>query len=249
MSGKKIVVIALLAVASMILGCLCLGMYVSALEDIGKLPTVEYSQKSVSVSTESPQQTPYATEPTAPTETPLPTEIPTAAPTKDPSVIFPGTYMVGSDILPGIYTGNAGNDIFNSCYWATVKDLSGDLFSINANDNAIGKFYVEVLNTDYAFETMCEVKFLQTLHENMGEFPNVIEPGMYLVGIDIKAGTYKGQVGIDFEESCYWARLNNVAGSLSSIIANDNATGQFYVEISESDFAFKTACQLERVGE
>jgi hypothetical protein len=49
--------------------------------------------------------------------------------------------------------------------------------------------------------------------------------------------------------SCYWARLNNVAGELESVIANDNAVGQFYVQVAASDFALSTACELERVGD
>jgi len=49
-------------------------------------------------------------------------------------------------------------------------------------------------------------------------------------------------------ESCYWGRLSNVAGGLDSILANDNAVGQFYVQVAGSDFALKTGCELERVG-
>jgi hypothetical protein len=72
---------------------------------------------------------------------------------------------------------------------------------------------------------------------------------MYLVGRDIQPGTYKGEAGADFADSCYWARLSNVAGELDGILANDNATGQFYVQVAASDFALSTGCQLERVGD
>jgi hypothetical protein len=72
---------------------------------------------------------------------------------------------------------------------------------------------------------------------------------MYIVGRDIQAGTYKGQAGTDITTSCYWGRLSNVAGGFDSILANDNAVGQFYVQVAGSDFALKTGCELERVGD
>jgi hypothetical protein len=42
-----------------------------------------------------------------------------------------------------------------------------------------------------------------------------------------------------------WARLSDVRGEISSIIANDNAIGQYYVQVTPSDFALETACDLE----
>jgi tetratricopeptide (TPR) repeat protein len=75
----------------------------------------------------------------------------------------------------------------------------------------------------------------------------LIRPGTYIVGKDIQPGTYKGQAGSDIMNSCYWARLSNVSGD-DDIIANDNATGQFYVQIKSSDFALQTRCELERIG-
>ena len=118
-----------------------------------------------------------------------------------------------------------------------------------ANSNSIGQFYVEVAGNDYAFETDCEVVLLKTLPAPPAEFPQRIAPGMYLVGVDIRPGTYRGQAGAEITESCYWARLKNVRGGLDSILANDNATGQYYVQVQQGDFALETACELERTGE
>jgi hypothetical protein len=127
--------------------------------------------------------------------------------------------------------------------------LSGNFDAVIANDNSIGQFYVEIRDTDYAIETRCELVLLESLPASTGEFPNKIQPGMYLIGRDIKAGTYKGQAGSDITSSCYWSRLNNVSGEFDGIIANDNAIGQFYVLVSASDFALSTACEIERVGD
>ncbi len=188
--------------------------------------------------------TPELTNTSELTDTPLP---PTLTP--DPNLFKPGTYLVGVDMYPGIYKGLAGSGLLSSCYWARLKDLSGGFDAIIANDNSIGQYYVEIRDTDYAFETHCEIVYLPVLSVSTGEFPNKIQPGMYLVGRDIMIGTYKGQAGSEVTSSCYWARLSNVAGGFDAIIANDNAVGQFYVQVAASDFALSTSCELARVGD
>jgi hypothetical protein len=178
----------------------------------------------------------------APTSTPLPTATP------NPNLIGPGTYLVGVDIQPGIYKGNAGEGLFGSCYWERLKDLTGTIDSILANDNEIGQFYVEVKNTDYALKTDCELLRLDPIPEHTGEYPKVIPPGTYLVGYDIQPGIYKGQAGNDVGSSCYWERLRSVAGDLNSIIDIDNAIEKFFVLVLPSYFSIKTTCQLEWIG-
>ena len=158
--------------------------------------------------------------------------------------IKPGTYLVGSEIQPGIYKGIAGTDFFSSCYWERVSSLSGDLDSILANDNGQGQFYIEVLDSDYAISTNCEISLVEITNEMPAEFPSSISPGTYIVGRDIQSGMWKGQAGEDSLNSCYWARVKDLTGNLSSIIANDNAVGQYYIQVAESDFALVTNCDL-----
>ncbi len=71
--------------------------------------------------------------------------------------------------------------------------------------------------------------------------PNLIRPGTYIVGKDISAGLYEGQAGTN---SCYWERLKDVSGTLNSILANGNGIGQFYIRVNDTDYAFKTGCEL-----
>lgn len=61
------------------------------------------------------------------------------------------------------------------------------------------------------------------------------DAGTYLVGKDIKAGTYSSDGG----SACYWARLRNLDGELGSIISNDLAAGRVHVTIRKTDVAFK----------
>ena len=45
-------------------------------------------------------------------------------------------------------------------------------------------------------------------------------------------------------DSCYWERLSGVSGEFSDIIANDNAIGQFYIEVLFTDKYFKIDCDI-----
>jgi len=75
--------------------------------------------------------------------------------------------------------------------------------------------------------------------------------GVYRVGVDILAGTYR-KVGND---SCYWARLSGFSGELADVIANDiandNVQGPGIVTIQPSDNGFEsTRCGIwTRVGD
>jgi hypothetical protein len=210
---------------------------------MGLVPTRTPSAIPTDTLPPGPTNTPAPTNTLAPTETPVPSETP------DPNLVKPGTYLVNTDIQPGIYRGQAGTDLPSSCYWQRMKDLTGGVDSVLANDNSVGQFYVEILSTDHAFETRCEITRLDPIPEHTGEYPTRIPLGTYLIGYDIRAGTYKGEGGSDVLSSCYWARLQSVAGGLDGILGNDNATGQFYVQVLPGDFALITGCELEWVGE
>ncbi len=176
-----------------------------------------------------------------------PISSPTA--TTDSNYLSAGTYLVGTDIPPGLYRGQVGQGFADSCYWARLQNLAGGVDSILANDNADGQFYIQVIAGDKALETSCDLVFLPSLPPVADSFPETILPGTYLVGIEIQPGVYKGQGGTDIFDSCYWKRMSDLAGDSDGIIANDNASGQFYVEVSPSDIALETDCQLSKVSE
>ena len=201
-----------------------------------------------SAPTNTPKPTATATpEPTS-TDTPLPTDTPspTLAPTTPKLGLGPGTFAVGQEIEPGLYAGMAGEGLFDSCYWARLKDVSGAFDEIIANDNAIGQFYIEVLEGDGYLETSCEIIPIAEWPGPPTHIANPM-PGTYIVGRDIAAGTYQGKAGEGVLDSCYWARLSRLTGDFESLIANDNAQGQFYVKVLQSDYALTTSCTLERV--
>jgi hypothetical protein len=176
-----------------------------------------------------PGETRVPTDTMPPTETPIPSATPTP---RIEGLIEPGMYLVGTDagkIAPGVYEGKG-----ESCYWERLSGLGGSLDEIIANDGPDGQFYVEVKETDLAFSIdRCSILPLDKVPAP-AEFMTHIEPGIYLVGRDIQAGLYQGN-----GESCYWERLENVAGELDGIIANDLIEGSFFVQIAPTDYAFR----------
>jgi len=180
-----------------------------------------------------------------PIETSMSTPSPTA--TENPYLLKPGTYIVGVDIRPGIYVGYADENSWNSCYWERLSYLSGEFDSILANDNSVGRFYMEVIETDYAITTDCPITHIDGFPIPT-QFPTELEPGMYLVGRDIQPGLYKGQAGEELEDACYWERLSSLTGSYSSIIAEDYGIGSYYVDVASTDYAIRTDCALIYVG-
>ncbi|PPS88071.1 hypothetical protein [Streptomyces sp. MH60] len=72
--------------------------------------------------------------------------------------------------------------------------------------------------------------------------------GEYLVGEDIKAGTYK-TAGPEDEWGCYWERAKNASGELGSIIANNNLQGAGRVTLKKGEYFKTNRCQeWKRVG-
>lgn len=180
----------------------------------------------------------------APTKVPA-TDTPAPMPTQEiAGLVKDGTHLVGTDIGPGIYVGLAGERLMDSCYWARLSNLTGS-DDILANDNAEGLYYLEVLPSDKALKTGCELLPIEQVPAR-NERLTVLSPGTYLMDRDIETGTYRGEAGNDLLASCYWARLSNVRGN-DDILANDNAQGQYFVEVLPTDFALKVGCEVERI--
>ena len=185
----------------------------------------------VPVATPTPMPTPPPT-PTSmpPTATPVPAT-PTPLPTPTPVNVSlgAGTHRVGVDIQPGVYAGKAGQEIFDSCYWARLSGVSGEFEDVIANDIAVGQFYVDVLPADRYIKTDCPITPIESWPEPASPLKD-LDAGTYIVGRDIGPGTYRGVAGQDLLDSCYWARLSGLSGELGDLIANETEIGTFYVE-------------------
>lgn len=164
--------------------------------------------------------------PTGEAETP-------ATPTEEPvadEVSFPGNgmYEVGADIKPGLYRSEG------SGYWERLKDAEGSLDSIIANGNATGPAYVQIKKSDAYFATNGMGDWVLVDPDARGAEATEFGEGIYMVGVDIKPGTYKAS------GSGYWARLRNADGGLDAIIANGNPQGNAIVKIKATDKFFES---------
>ena len=162
-------------------------------------------------------------------------------PTPPPPTVSPGTHEVGEGIAPGVYRGEAGADSF--CKWARLSDLKEGPESIIAMGLHDGPFYVEVQTDDIAFTTECELVPIENL-EPPDPLPE-LDPGMYVVGLDIGPGQYKGEPQEDL--FCFWQRLNDFRGEDDSTIAWDLPGEQYVVEVAPTDFAVEFHCPVVKV--
>lgn len=161
-------------------------------------------------------------------------EQPTTEPPEPSFATFgDGQHRVGTDIRAGTYR---APDATFGCYWARLKNFSGELGAINANENASGPTLVTIAPSDAGFDTngcgewTADLRRITESRTSFGE-------GKYIVRVDIAPGSYRSEGGT----SCYWARLRNFSGGLGGIIANDNASGAAIVQIAASDRGFESS--------
>jgi hypothetical protein len=143
-----------------------------------------------------------------------------------------GTHRVGRDIPARTYRAARPDD---GCYWARLRNFSGNLNAILANENASGPTLVTLKPTDKGFETARCGPWTSSL-ARITKSRTRFGEGTYIVGTDIAPGTYSARGA-----GCYWARLRAFTGELSAIIANDNATGRTIVTISRGDRGFTSS--------
>ena len=149
------------------------------------------------------------------------------------SQIGDGIHIVGSDVQPGMYRTKKGT---SGCYFARLSGFSGEFKDIIANENTDSPAVVAISPTDKGFQSSrCGTwtNDLTAITSSKTSFSD----GMFIVGTDIEAGTYKSTGGT----SCYYERLRGFSGELDDIIANENTSAPAVVTISATDKGFKSA--------
>ena len=169
-------------------------------------------------------------------------ETPTAIPMES-NAISSGTYIVGADIAPGLYRGEVPEDAFG-CTWKRLSSFRGDRDSVIESDLVTaGQYYIEVLDSDYAAEFTCPVTAFSTETATPVEDDDT-KLGAYIVGFDIAPGLYRGEVPED-AFGCTWKRLSSFRGDRDSVIESDLVTtGQYYIEVVDSDYAVTFTCPV-----
>ncbi|MGY1669464.1 hypothetical protein [Geodermatophilus sp. SYSU D00710] len=164
-----------------------------------------------------------------------PTAAPTAGtpePAPEPPGFGDGTYLVGTDIQPGLYRADGGR----FCSWQRLSDLSGEYDAVLGWEFSDGLTYVEILPTDVAFSTDDCGRWEPAAFDGP-DVSSGFEDGTFLVGSDIQPGTYRSTGG---GSGCSWQRLSDLTGDYDAVLAWEFSEGQAYAEIQPTDVAFST---------
>ncbi len=142
----------------------------------------------------------------------------------------PGQYLVGEDILPGLYRSASGLK-----YWARYEGFGHELSDIIANHGDTGgPVVVEIEASDFGFQSNGPGTLVRIGADYRGERLTKFGEGFWIVGKDIEPGLYRSATG-----ARYWARLSGFSGESSDLLANGaGAEGPAMVEIKPADAGF-----------
>lgn len=181
-----------------------------------------------------PEPAPPPTPPPVPSPSPSP-EPPEPEP-EPPTVSFgPGQHRVGAAIPAGRYY----SDPSPGCYWERQSGTGGTSAETIAFDFVgfdAAQWIVDILPSDHSFLTNAACG-TWTDRPRVAS-PSTIAPGMWLVGTQATAATYRTTAGA----GCNWERLRDFAGTTESVIAGEfvGAAGTAFVTIASTDAGFGT---------
>ena len=153
-----------------------------------------------------------------------------------------GKHEVCEEVAPGIYRGEGSEE--SPCLWARHDSFEADFDSVIATRTHEGQFYVEILDSDAAFSTDCDLEPIENVPPP-DPLPTLFPPGMYLVDRDIAPGQYEGVPSAGLY--CFWQRLNCVTGEEHCAVDWGLEGEKFQVEVSARDLAVEFACPVEKV--
>lgn len=151
-----------------------------------------------------------------------------------------GVFVLGLLIGIGSASGGHSTPTNTSALKDQVSDLKGSNSTLQDQLDSLTK-QKDALEAENTTLTKAADKEAATAAAN-----TIPGDGTYLVGVDIKPGTYRS-TGNDL---CYWERDKSADGNFGSIIANDNVTGQGIVTIKSTDkvFTSNNCNDWKRVG-
>ncbi len=153
-----------------------------------------------------------------------------------------GKHEVCEEVSPGIYRGEGSEE--SPCLWARHDSFEAGFDSVIATRTHEGQFYVEILDSDAAFSTDCNLLPIDNAIYPDPK-PTSLPPGMYLVDRDIAPGQYEGVPSAGLY--CFWQRLNCVTGEEHCSVDWGLEGEKYQVEVTPTDLAVEFACPVEQV--
>jgi uncharacterized delta-60 repeat protein len=155
------------------------------------------------------------------------------------SSISDGVYLVGTDIPAGSYKGTTVSDTFSA--WQISSDANGS--SIIASDPATsGQFYVQVKQGQCL--KLSGVQIVNAAAAAPTKMRSSVGDGVYLVGTDIPAGSYRETSGDYFAGSLQISRDAN-----GTLVVSDNPTvaRPFYSHVKKGQYLRLFELKVRRV--
>jgi len=160
------------------------------------------------------------------------------APTTDNTPKFSdGQYIVGKDIKAGLYKVTLTDTKTKVGYIERASSADMSAASILANITFMGDGYVKIKSTDVAVK-LHGIGITPINYKNLTpNYKNEASSGTYLVGVDIKPGTYKIDSTATGTNKAYFARLSSVSMDKNDIIKYQFFKGYVTVQILPTDVA------------
>lgn len=152
-----------------------------------------------------------------------------------------GKHEVCEEVNPGIYRGEGLEE--SPCLWARLDSFEAGFDSAIATRTHDGQFYVEILDSDAAFSTDCNLESIDSVPPPDPRLTSLL-PGMYLVDKDIAPGQYEGIPSEGLY--CFWQRLNCVTGEEHCAVDWGLEGAKYQVKVSATDLAVEFACPVEK---
>lgn len=158
----------------------------------------------------------------------------TTSTTSTTSTTVPGSFIDGTKVLGVNFTSGryaTSTASLSICYWERLREFSGSISDVIANNIAPGtRVIVDILTSDAGFKT----SRCGTWTPWSPVVPATVGDGAYVVNTEIQPGLWSAT----FSGSCYWERVSSFNGSLSSIIANAYTYTSAVIRIQPTDVGF-----------
>lgn len=143
-----------------------------------------------------------------------------------------GTFIVGKDIQPWTYRTRSAS---SGCHFSRVKWFWGTMDEIITNGFTNSTTIITIDASDKWFISKNCVRWTQDLSQ-ITKSKTSFSDGMFFVGVDIEAGTYKNS----WWDGCYYSRLSGFSEKIKDIISNEFTNEVFLITIDASDKWFKS---------
>ena len=155
------------------------------------------------------------------------------------SSIGDGVYLVGTDIPAGLYKGTTLS--VNGGLWQISRDADGS--GIIADITTTGQFYVQVQKGQYLKLSGAEIVNAAAAPATMRS--SVRRDGVYRVGTDIPAGTYRATMGRG-NYGGTWKVSRDANGTLGGVRGADRAR-PFYIHVKNGRYLELWGLTIRRV--